>query len=55
MNSIDQYKRVAWEVASETARKTGGDPVLLYQRLMKRFQDKQTNKYMSQDKTNASK
>ena len=55
VDAIERHKRVAWSVASEAARKTGGDPVLMYQRLMKRFQDKETNKYLSHDKSRDSK
>jgi hypothetical protein len=34
----ERYKKVAWSIASETANKTKGDPVLIYKKMMERLQ-----------------
>lgn len=48
---LEQQKKIAWSVATELSVTTKEDPVLIYQRLMRRYRDKQTNQYMSNNKS----
>lgn len=49
-DALERQKRIAWEVASNTAVTTKEDPVLLYKKLMDRYVIKQTEFLLSQDK-----
>lgn len=51
---LEQQKKIAWEIATELSVTTKEDPVLIYQRLMKRYRHKQTNQYMSSVASNES-
>lgn len=37
-DALERYKKVAWEIACESANKNGGDSVLIYKRMMERLE-----------------
>ncbi len=51
-DALEQYKKVAWSIASETADKTKEDPVLIYQRMMNRLEVDYLSNLESQIKSN---
>jgi hypothetical protein len=52
--AINRYKKLAWEIAHESAAKNGGDSVLIYQKMMHRLEVDYLSNLESHIKSNES-
>ncbi len=37
-SALENYKKIAWQIAAECAQKNGKDPVLIYKKMMERLE-----------------
>lgn len=51
-DKLERYKSIAWSIAASIASATGGDCVLIYNRLINRAKQEMSSQIMSQIKSN---
>lgn len=51
---LERYKKIAWSIASTSAKERNVDPLLIYQRLVERYKGSYVDQIMSQLETKES-